>query len=63
MSISPDRYVNGAKGKKTSVIPSVQRYARLLEALHDLSMVAERRTGKAIPLEAMKRGLRKHGLV
>ena len=63
MSVSPDRYVVDAKGKKRSVILSLQRYTRLMEDLHDLAVVAERRTEKAVSLEAMKRRLRKHGLV
>ncbi len=63
MSVSPDRFVIHAKGKKRSVTISVQRYARLLEDLHDLAVVAERRTEKALSLDAMKRRFRKHGLV
>ncbi len=62
MSVSPERYIVDAKGKKKSVVLSVERYAQLIEDLHDLAVVAERRTVKAVSMEAMKRQLRKHGL-
>ena len=58
-----EHYVVNAKGKKTGVILSLKRYERLLEDLHDLAVVAERRREKPITLEAMKRRLSKHGIL
>ena len=63
MSISPERYIVDAKGKKKSVVLSLDRYAQLLEDLHDLAVVAERRNEKPISVEAMKRRLKKDGLL
>jgi hypothetical protein len=46
-----------ARGKKTGVILSLKRYEKLLEDLHDLAVVAERRAEKPLSLDAMKRRL------
>ena len=45
--------VNDA-GKKVSVIMSYQKYRRLMEDLHDLSIVAERRNEESISFEELK---------
>ncbi len=63
MAAPQERYVVDAKGKKTGVILSLKRYQELLEDLHDLAIVAERRAEKPISLEEMKRRLRKDGLL
>ena len=59
MSTLQEQFVVDAKGKKTSVILSLKRYQRLMEDLHDLAVVAERRSEKPIPLDEMKRRLKK----
>jgi PHD/YefM family antitoxin component YafN of YafNO toxin-antitoxin module len=58
-----EQYVIDAKGNKTAVILPLQRYEQLLEDLHDLAVVAERREEKPISLEEMKRRLREDGLL
>ena len=58
-----ERYVVDADGKKTAVILSLKRYRELMEDLHDLAVVAERRNERAVGLEAMKRRLRKDGIL
>ena len=63
MQIVQEHYVVDPKGKKLSVILSVERYERLLEDLHDLAIVAERRDEKPISLEEMKRRLKKDGIL
>ncbi|MBZ5542643.1 MAG: type II toxin-antitoxin system Phd/YefM family antitoxin [Acidobacteriia bacterium] len=55
------QYLVDEHGKKKGVILPVARYRRLLEDLHDLAVVAERRQEKAIPLDEMKRRLKTHG--
>lgn len=52
-----EQYVVDTKGKKTGVILSFKRYQQLMEDLHDLAVVAERRNEKPISLEDMKRRL------
>jgi len=58
-----EQYVVDADGKKTAVILSLKRYRELMEDLHDLAVVAERRDERGISLDAMKRRLKKDGIL
>jgi len=58
-----EQYVVDSKGRKTGVLLSIEQYERLLEDLHDLAVVAERRDEKTISLEELKRRLKKDGLL
>ena len=49
--------------KKTGVFLPFIRYQQLMEDLHDLSVVAERRNEEAVSLDEMKRRLKKDGLL
>ena len=44
-------------GEKTGVLLSLKQYQKLLEDLHDLAVIAERRDEEPIPLEEMQRRL------
>ena len=57
------QYIISDKGKKTAVVLSVKEYERLLEDIHDLAVVAERREEPKIKLEELKRRLRADGLL
>ncbi len=57
------RYVVNKAGKKTAVILPFAKYHRLLEDLHDLGVVAERRVEQPISLDEMRRRLRAHELL
>jgi len=61
--MSQAQYVINEKGKKTGVILSLKQYQKLLEDLHDLAIVAERKNEKPITLDEMKRRLKKDGLI
>jgi hypothetical protein len=63
MGMSQAQYVFDEKGRKTGVLLSLKQYEKLLEDLHDLAVVAERKREKAIPIEEMKRRLKKDGLI
>jgi len=63
MSALQEQYVVDTQGNKTAVILSLERYERLLEDLHDLAIVAERREEEPISLEEMKRRLQRDGLL
>lgn len=63
MKAGRERYVVDDNGKKTAVILPVRQYEKLLEDLHDLAVVAERREETPISTQEMKRRLRKHGRV
>lgn len=55
------KYVVDDEGKRKGVILPVAQYRRLLEDLHDLAVVAERRKEEPISLAEMKRRLKAHG--
>lgn len=63
MEIVQEQYVTDTKGKKLSVILPLERYTRLMEDLHDLAVVAERRNEQPISFEEMKRRLKKDGIL
>jgi len=54
-------YIVDSKGKKKGVFLTLKEYNRLLEDLHDLSVIAERRDESPITLEEMKRRLKLNG--
>ena len=58
-----EEFVVDRKGKKKGVILPLAEYEQLLEDLHDLAMVAERRKERPVSLEEMKRRLKQHGRV
>ena len=57
------RYVTDRRGKRTGVVLSLKRYSRLMEDLHDLAVVAERRDEKPVGLDEMRKRLHKRGLL
>ena len=57
MGRSGEKFVVEAKGRRRAVILSVARYEQLLEDLHDLAVVAERRDEGTISLEELRRRL------
>jgi hypothetical protein len=61
--MSQAQYIVDDKGRKTGVLLSLKQYEKLLEDLHDLAVIAERKSEKPIALEAMKRRLKKDGLL
>jgi len=62
-AIMQEQYVVDTKGKKMGVILSLKRYQQLMEDLHDLAVVAERRDEEPVSLEEMKRRLREDGIL
>jgi PHD/YefM family antitoxin component YafN of YafNO toxin-antitoxin module len=44
MTLSQEQYVVDSNGTKTAVILTIEQYEQLLEDLHDLAIVAERRS-------------------
>lgn len=59
MPDSEVQYVIGSRGKKKAVILPIKEYEKLLEDLHDLAIVAERRNEETISLAEMKRRLKR----
>lgn len=58
-----EQFVVNAKGKKTGVFLPFGRYQKLMEDLHDLTVVAERRNEESVSLDEMKRRLKEDGLL
>ena len=61
--MSTERFVIDRKGKKTGVILPLRDYQKLQEDLHDLAVVAERRSEKPISAAEMKRRLKRDGVL
>lgn len=58
-----EQYVIDEKGRKTAVIIPVEEYEELLEDIHDLTIIAERRDEPTITFEELKEKLKKDGLL
>jgi hypothetical protein len=60
MTLPQPQYLINAQGKKTAVLLSLQQYQQLLEDLHDLNVIANRRDEIPITLDEMQRRLQDH---
>ena len=58
-----ERYVIDENGEKTEVLLSVEDYRRLLEDLHDMAVVAERRGEQTLTLEEVRKRLKEDDLL
>ena len=58
-----EQYIVDAKGSKTAVILPLEQYEQLMEDLHDLAIVAERREEEPISLKEMKQRLEEDELL
>lgn len=63
VSEAREQYLVDRRGQKASVLIPIKDYDRLLEDLHDLAVVAERRDEPTISLEEIKRRLQADGLL
>jgi PHD/YefM family antitoxin component YafN of YafNO toxin-antitoxin module len=58
---SQEQYIVDANGNKTAVILDIALYEQMLEDIHDLAVVAERRSQHSISLADMKKRLSLNG--
>ena len=56
-----EQYIVDASGNKTAVILSIELYEQILEDIHDLAIVAERRSEQSISFSEMKKRLNLNG--
>ncbi|MFO8010511.1 MAG: type II toxin-antitoxin system Phd/YefM family antitoxin [Dehalococcoidia bacterium] len=63
MTTRQEQFVVDEKGKKTGVIVPVKQYQKLIEDLHDLAVVAERREEDTISFDELKSRLSKDGIL
>ena len=53
-----EQYIVDEKGQRTAVILPIEEYEELLEDLHDLAVIAERRDEPTINFEELKKRLK-----
>jgi hypothetical protein len=63
MEPSKIRYIVDDKGKRTEVVLPVEEYEEILEDLHDLAVIAERRDEPTLSFEELKQKLKADGLL
>jgi len=63
MDSSNERYVVDERGRRTAVVLPIEEYEELLQDIHDLSIIAERRDEPTIGSEELKKTLREDGLL
>jgi hypothetical protein len=59
--LATPEYIVDSKGKKTKVVLSLEAYEELLEDLHDLKVVLERREEKRSNFADLEKKLKKDG--
>ena len=57
------QYLVDEEGKKEYVVLKIDQYENLIEDLHDLVVMAERRDEKRVSLDQFKDDLKKDGLL
>jgi PHD/YefM family antitoxin component YafN of YafNO toxin-antitoxin module len=57
------QYIVDKNGKRTAVVLPVQDYEELLQDIHDLLIVAERREEYNVNFKELKKRLKKDGLI
>ncbi|MBE7547236.1 hypothetical protein KsCSTR_33200 [Candidatus Kuenenia stuttgartiensis] len=57
------RFIVDESGNKISVILPLEDYEELLEDIHDLTIIAERKDEPSISLEELKKRLKADGLL
>ena len=63
MSDYQEQFIVDRSGRKTGVVLSLRRYRKLMEDIHDLAIVAERRKEKPVSVAELKRRLRKNARI
>jgi hypothetical protein len=59
----PSKYLIDEKGQKTAVVIPVDEYEELLEDLHDLAVIAERKDEPTISFNDLKKRLKADGIL
>ncbi len=57
------QYIVDEQGKRTSILIPLNEYQELLEDLHDLAVIAERRDEPTVSFEKLKKKLKADGLL
>jgi PHD/YefM family antitoxin component YafN of YafNO toxin-antitoxin module len=57
------QYLIDESGQKTAVVLPIEEYKELLEDIHDLAVIAERRDEPTVSLDELKKRLKADGLL
>lgn len=57
------QFIIDESGKKTAIILTVEDYEGLLEDIHDLAVIAERKNEPTVSFEELKKRLKSDGLL
>ena len=63
MADHQERFIVDGSGRTIGVLLPLRRYRKLMEDIHDLAVVAERRKETSISLAEMKRRLKKNARI
>ena len=63
MERSHRKYIVDDTGKKTAIVLSLKEYDELIEDIHDLAVIAERRDEPTISFDELKKRLKTDGLI
>ncbi|MEW6217170.1 MAG: hypothetical protein AB1543_05765 [Candidatus Bipolaricaulota bacterium] len=63
MAEREERFLVDARGRRTAVVMPLRRYRQLLEDLHDLAVIAERREEPTVAHDVLVARLKRDGLV
>jgi hypothetical protein len=63
MVTAKEEFIVDAAGRKKAVILPIRKYQRLLEDLHDLTLIADARGEPSSPLAEVERRLREDGVL
>jgi len=63
MAKSQAHYIIDENGEKTAVVLPMEEYEELLEDIHDLAVIAERKDDQTISLNELKKRLKADGLL
>ena len=63
MSEPSPKFIVDENGKKVSVILTIEEYNELLEDIHDLKVVMERREEESISIDNLKDSLKRDGTI
>lgn len=63
MELLHQHFIVDESGKKTAVVLPLEKYEELLEDIHDLSVIAERKDEPTISFDELKTKLKADGLI
>ncbi len=58
-----EQFIVDESGKKTAVVLALEEYEELLEDIHDLSVIAERKDEATVSFDDLKKKLKAGGLL